>query len=181
LESSETVLFSLDIWKAPNRKYIFAIIVYWTTEGFEDRQIVLHFGHLKGLYTRENLAYKTLVVLKQFKLEQKLVAITGNNTSNNPTLYCQLYKLLSKDFTNNIPLADCLYNPRELIQFKSDQSFVRYLVYILNLIAKAILKALNTGSHKDVKKLIYKIAEKQIESFTDTLQSAIARLRLIIL
>jgi hypothetical protein len=27
--SSETVSFSLDIWKAPNRKYIFGIIVYW--------------------------------------------------------------------------------------------------------------------------------------------------------
>ena len=47
LESSKTVSFSLDVWKAPNRKYIFAIIVHWTTEGFEDRQIVLHFGHLR--------------------------------------------------------------------------------------------------------------------------------------
>ena len=26
--SSKTVSFSLDVWKAPNRKYIFAIIVY---------------------------------------------------------------------------------------------------------------------------------------------------------
>jgi len=44
----------------------------------------------------------------------------------------------------------------------------------MNLIAKAILKVLNAGSHKDAKKLIYEIAEKKIESFTDTPQSAIA-------
>ena len=169
MESSETVLFSLDVWKVLNRKYIFAIIVYWTTESFEGCQIVLYFGYLKGLYTGKNLVYKTFVVLKQFKLEQKLVAITSNNTSNNLTLYCQLYKLLSKDFISDITLADCFYNPWELIQFKGNQRFVRYLVYILNLITKAILKVLNTGSYKDTKKLIYKIAEKQIEFFIDIL------------
>jgi hypothetical protein len=181
LESSETVSFSLDVWKAPNGKYIFAIIVHWTTEGFEDRQIVLHFGHLKGSHTRENLAYETLAVLKRFNLEQKLVATTGDNASNNPTLCRQLYKLLSKDFTSDITLADRPYDPRELIQFKGNQSFVRCLAHILNLIAKAILKALNAGSHKDAKKLIYKMAEKRIEPFTDTPRSAIARLRLIVL
>jgi len=67
------------------------------------------------------------------------------------------------------------------MQFKGDQSFVRCLAHILNLIAKAILKALNVGSHRDVKKLIYEMAEKRIESFTNTPRSAIARLRLIVL
>src|ERR1700758_1598594 len=42
-------------------------------------------------------------------------------------------------------------------------------------------KALNAGSHKDAKKLIYEMAEKRIESFTDTPRSAIARVRLIVL
>ena len=111
LESSETVSFSLDIWKAPNQKYIFTIIIHWTTKSFEDHQIVLHFDHLKESHTGENLAYETLVVLKQFNLEQKLVAITGDNASNNPTLCRQLYKLLSKDFTSDITLADSPYDP----------------------------------------------------------------------
>jgi hypothetical protein len=113
----------------------------------------------------------------------KLVAITGNNASNNPTLYRQLHKLLSKDFTSNITLADYLYDGRGLdqMQFKGDQSFVRCPAHILNLIAKAILKALNAGSHKDAKKLIYEMAKNRIESFTDTPRSAIARLRLIVL
>jgi hypothetical protein len=51
----------------------------------------------------------------------------------------------------------------------------------LNLVAKTILKALNAGSHKDAKKLIYEMAEKRIESFENTPRSAIARLRLIVL
>jgi hypothetical protein len=36
------------------------------------------------------------------------------------------------------------------------------------LVAKAILKALNAGSYKDAKKLIYKMAKKRIKSFIDT-------------
>ena len=40
--SAETVSFSLDVWKAPNRKYILAVICHWTTEDFEDRQLVIH-------------------------------------------------------------------------------------------------------------------------------------------
>ena len=62
--SSKTVSFSLNIWKAPNRKYIFGIIIHWTTEDFGDCQTILHFGHLKGSYTGENLACETLAVLK---------------------------------------------------------------------------------------------------------------------
>ncbi len=111
----------------------------------------------------------------------KLVATTGDNASNNPTLCRHLYKLLSKDFTNDIAMADCLFDPRELMQFKGDKSFVRCLAHNLNLIAKAIPKALNAGSHKDAKKLILKMAEKGIEAFEDTPRSAIARLRLIVL
>ena len=179
LGDAETVAFSLDVWKAPNGKYIFAIIVHWTTKDFIDRQIVLHFGHLKGAHTGENLARETLAVLKLFNLERKLVAITGDNASNNPTLCRQLYKMLSKDFTSDTTTAS--YDCREQMQFKGDQSFIRCLAHILNLIAKAILKALNAGSHKDAKKLIYEMAEKKIESFTNTPRSAIARLRLIVL
>jgi hypothetical protein len=114
------------------------------------------------------LARETLAVLKRFNLKRKLVAITSDNASNNLTLCRQLYKLLSKDFTANISVANSLYDPRELIQFKGEKSFVRCLAHVLNLVAKAILKALNTGSYKDIKKLIYKIAKKRIESFIDT-------------
>jgi len=89
--------------------------------------------------------------------------------------------LLSKDFTSDITLADYTFDSRELIQFKDDQSFVRCLVHILNLIVKAILKALNVGSYRDTKKLIYEMAKKRIESFTNTPRSTITRLRLIVL
>src|SRR5947208_16958226 len=64
--TAETVLFSLDVWKAPNGKYIFTIIVHWTMENFEDRQVMLHFGHLLGSHTGENLAHKTYKVLNYF-------------------------------------------------------------------------------------------------------------------
>jgi hypothetical protein len=181
--TAETVSFSLDVWKAPNGKYIFAIIVHWTTEDFEDRQVVLHFGHLKGSHTGENLARETLQVLEYFNLREKLVAITGDNASNNPSLCRHLHKLLSKDFTDNPSLVDTMFEDRKLMQFKGDESFVRCMAHILNLVAKAILKELKAGSHKEAKKLIQVMSEKKIDTFKpeDTPKSAIGRLRLIVL
>jgi hypothetical protein len=126
---------------------------------------------------------ETLDVLKRFNLERKLVAITGDNASNNPTLCRNLYKLLSKDFTNDITMANSPFEPRERMEFKGDKSFVRCLAHILNLVAKAIFKELKAGSHKEAKKLIQEMAKKRIDFFKpeDTPRSAIARLRLIVL
>jgi hypothetical protein len=93
--SAKTVSFSLDNWKAPNKKYILAVLCHWTIE-FEDCQFVIHFGHIKGSHTRQNMAKEIHGVLQNFDLEQKLVAICGDNASNNPTLYCSFHKLLKQ-------------------------------------------------------------------------------------
>ena len=181
--TAETVSFSLDVWKVPNGKYIFTIIVHWTMEDFEDRQVVLHFGHLPGSHTGENLARETYKVLNYFNLREKLVAITGDNASNNPSLCRHLYKLLSKDFTDDPNLGNTIFEDWKLMQFKGNESFVRCMAHILNLVAKAILKELKAGSHKEARKLIWEMAEKKVDCFKpeDTPKSAIGHLRLIVL
>jgi hypothetical protein len=66
------------------------------------------------------------------------------------------------------------------MQFMGDRSFVCCLARVLNVVAKMILKALNAGSHRDSRKLIYEMAKKRMGSFTDNPRSSIARPRLVI-
>ncbi|KAM4060894.1 hypothetical protein HRG_014366 [Hirsutella rhossiliensis] len=62
-----TISLTLDIWTAPNRVPIFAIITHWITPEFEERGVE-----------------KTL---EELRLKPKLLAITGDNAANNGTLY----------------------------------------------------------------------------------------------
>jgi len=181
--TAETVSFLLDVWQAPNSTYIFGIIAHWITEDFEERQVVVHFGHLKGSHTGENLAGATYEVLGNFNLKDKLVAITGDNASNNPTLCEHLYKMLKVEFTDDIEESIDPLCGRKLMQFKGRESFVRCMAHILNLVAKSIFKELKAGSHKEAKKLIKSMKENKQDSFEAiaTPRSALARLRLIIL
>lgn len=182
--SAETVSFSLDVWKAPNGKYILAVICHWTTEDFDDRQFVLHFGHLKGSHTGENMAKVIHEVLENFDLEQKLVGICGDNASNNSTLCRHLHKLLKQKFVDSVDKLSLPGNEnRKLMFFKGNESFIRCLAHVLNLIAKSMLKVLKAGSHKEAKRIIKQMRDDNRDTFQfdETPQSVIARLRLIVL
>ena len=67
--------------------------------------------------------------------------------------------------------------------FKGDESFVRCLAHMLNLIAKSMLKVFKAGSHKEAKRVIKQMSvdKREIFRIDETPQSAIARLRLIVL
>ncbi|EED16642.1 hypothetical protein TSTA_017170 [Talaromyces stipitatus ATCC 10500] len=157
--SAETVSFSLDVWKTSNKKYILAVICHWATEDFEDCQLVIHFGHLKGSHTGENMAKEIQEVLQNFDLEQKLVAICGDNASNNPTLCCSLHKLLKQRFVDSVQKLNLLGEDRKLMCFRGDKSFVRCLAHVLNLIAKSMLKIFKVGSHQEAKRRVDKYME----------------------
>ena len=163
--SAETVSFSLDVWKAPNRKYILAVICHWTTEDFEDRQFVIHFGHLKGSHTGDNMAKEIEEILQNFDLEQKLLAICGDNASNNPTLCHSLHKLLKQRFVDLIDLLDLPDERRKLMLFKGNESFICCLAHVLNLIAKSMLKVLKAGSHKEAKRVIKQMSTDKRQIF----------------
>ena len=67
--------------------------------------------------------------------------------------------------------------------FKGDESFIRCLAHVLDLVAKSMLKVLNAGSHRETKSVIEQMRADKRETFriNETPKSAIARLRLIVL
>lgn len=100
----------MDIWTSPNRKPIFAVIGHWVINDSVEKQEVLEFIELKGEHSGENVAVIVRDLLKELGIEQKLLAITGDNTGNNGTLCHALYKGLSESYSND-HLANSLIRP----------------------------------------------------------------------
>ena len=67
--------------------------------------------------------------------------------------------------------------------FKGNESFIRFLAHVLNLVAKSMLKVLKAGSPRDNKRIIEQMRADKRETFRidETPKSAIARLRLLVL
>jgi hypothetical protein len=74
--------------------------------------------------------------LEELHLDRKLIAITGDNASNNEKMISVLYQSLHRKFGSTPP-------------FQGLDSYVRFLAHILNLIAKAILSVLKAGTAAD--------------------------------
>jgi hypothetical protein len=117
-------------------------------------------------------------VLQNFDLEQKLVAICGDNASNNPILCCSLHKLLKQQFVDSVEKLDLLGKNHKLMLFRDNESFICCLAYVLNLITKSMLKVFKAGSYKDAKGIIKQMNINRRETFQieEIPQSAIAQL-----
>ncbi|EED16503.1 hypothetical protein TSTA_015870 [Talaromyces stipitatus ATCC 10500] len=163
--SAEAVSSSLDVWKAPNKKYILAVICHWATEDFEDRQLVIHFGHLKDSHTGENMTKEIQEVLRNLDLEQKLVSICGDNAGDKPTLCRSLHKLLKQQFVDSVQKLDLLDEDHRLMCFRGDENFAHCLAHVLNLIAESMLKVFKAGSHQQAKRIIKQMSINKRETF----------------
>ena len=97
--------------------------------------MLLNFVELSEPYSSENITAIILAILNILDLASKLLTIIGNNASNNRTIYNILYIKLSKIYNNE----NRDFRLRPLMRFYSRASFIRYLVYIINLIYKDIL------------------------------------------
>jgi hypothetical protein len=165
LESTcKTIALSLDVWTSKNQLPIFGIIGHWLTEDFKYKERILDFTELHGVHSGENLAAAVEALLVELHLESKLIAITGDNASNNEAMAHELHESLKKRLSSP-PL------------FQGLESYVRCLAHILNLIVKDILRALKSGSIEDASTACDSL---QIGKPLAT-QSALSRLRVSLL
>jgi hypothetical protein len=176
--SCATISFTLDIWTAPNRVPIFAIIAHWITPEFDEREEVVEFLELKGSHTGEKLAEIVEMTLEELRLKPKLLAITGDNAGNNGTLCQSLYVSLKTKFDDNVSLIG-----RPRMRFHGRKSWIRCLAHITSLICESVLQDLKAGTAKEAKKMLDKWDEENNgNNYTipgDSSRSAIAKIRLL--
>jgi hypothetical protein len=116
-------------------------------ENFIYKESVLEFIEIEGSKSGENIARIVLELLCELDIECKVLSITGDNASNNETLMDEVETGLSKRF----PSIDNISNtPR----FHGQDSYIRCIAYVLNLIVKLILKTLNLGDRASINNAI---------------------------
>lgn len=173
-----SISFTLDMWTAPNRVPIFAIIGRWWTKDFEEREEVLEFLEVKGSHTGEALAVLVEKTLEDFELKPKLFAITGDNAGNNGTLCEALYQVLKLKFDDKVSLIG-----KPIMRFHGRPSWVRCLAHVVALICDDVLKDLNAGTAREAKKLLEQwevdAKGKSYEIPFDATRSAPAKVRLL--
>jgi hypothetical protein len=142
------------------------VIGHWLTEDFVYKEAVLEFKEIEGAKSRENIARIVFELLHELDIESKVLSITGDNASNNETLVEEFNSSLCKYFARS---------PTTL-RFHRQESFIRCLAYILNLIVKKILATLKSGDCRSAEASIELVSQYRYLNTTD---SALARLRVL--
>jgi hypothetical protein len=174
-----TVAISFDGWTSTNNLSIFAINGKWAGPDIKIYQACFDFIEIKGVYSGKNLAKIVFSRGKKLGILYKIISLTGDNTKNNNTCTCHLYKIMEYLYNNHLDLMP-VYNKE--MRFKGEESLIDCLAYIDNLIYKAILESLGSSTYKDASDFLNRVRLHGWKNITILLVSGdIAVLRVIVL
>jgi hypothetical protein len=178
-QTCTTLAISFDGWTSTNNLSIFAINGKWAGPDIKIYQVCLDFIKIKGNHSGKNLAKIVFKRGKQFNVLYKIISLTGDNTSNNNTCICYLYKIMEYEYNNHL---DPMPVYSQSMRFKGDSSLIDCLVYMDNLIVKAILKSLGSSTFKDAVEFLDRVKEYGWKDITIPMASGdIAVLRIVVL
>jgi hypothetical protein len=115
---------------------------------------------------------------KKHNILHKIIIVTGDNATNNNTLYRYLHERLSRkydEFLSPIGIRD------KEMRFMGDYSQIRCFAHILNLVCKDILKNLGSSTHKEAVTFLDRVKGKWQKITLLLGQGEITLLRIIIL
>lgn len=118
----------LDGWTSPNVISFLGVVLYFMREA-ELTSMILDFVKLSQSHTGRYLCDSLVDCLKEFGIENKILGVVCNNTSNNDTLVSQL--------------------ELDLCRQNGTRTRIRCFVHILNLAVKAILSPFSGGASND--------------------------------
>ncbi|KAG4427044.1 hypothetical protein IFR05_017473, partial [Cadophora sp. M221] len=151
-----SISFTLDLWTAPNRVPIFAIIGHWFTKDFEEREEVLEFVEMRGSHTGATCRdYREVVEGARYRSK----ALCHHRRQRWKQRYfmpnCQsLYDAFKARFDDKHSLIG---KPR--MRFHGRPSWVRCSAHIIALICGDVLKDLKCDSAKEAKKYLDGLAQ----------------------
>ena len=145
------VSITTDCWTSPNKKSFMGVTAHWVDSKFNLCHTTLAFTSLPKKHTGFNLYEKLKEILKEFKLENKLLGVTLDNASNNDAM---------------IDYAD----------IDSDISFtnfahIRCFAHVVNLGAQSALDVVKSGLEQ-LRKIIRSIRStpQSSQDFLDLMQ-----------
>lgn len=81
---------SLDCWTSPFQQAFIAVTAYFIDIDWQYREVLLGFEPLYGSHTGLNLSTVVLDLLQKYQIEDRVLAVTTDNASNNGTLISSL-------------------------------------------------------------------------------------------
>ena len=76
-ETCSSISLSVDVWTSPNQLSILGVVGHWLTPNFEYKEKLLEFAELPESESGDDMALMLDGTLVELGLEEKLVAITG--------------------------------------------------------------------------------------------------------
>lgn len=81
---------SLDCWTSPFQQAFMAITGYFIDSNWQYREVLLGFEPLSGKHSGINLSAVVLEILQRYNIQDRILAITTDNASNNSKLVSAL-------------------------------------------------------------------------------------------
>ena len=145
LERVNKVSIALDAWTSPNRLTFLAIVAYYITPNWEYRHVLLGFEELSGQHTGENFAGVVRKVLQQFKIENKVFAVTTDNAKNNDTMTATLVESLSESIEH----------------YDYELYHIRCLAHVVQLVVKEFMDNIKASAKNEILEKV--ITDKQLQ------------------
>ncbi|CAE6481843.1 unnamed protein product [Rhizoctonia solani] len=114
-----------DAWTSANRIAFLAITASWITERWELEETLIDFRELRGAHTGRNMAEEVTSVVSELGIEDKVLALVGDNASNNGTLVAHL--------------SDTLGRLSSHLRWDSSKGHIRCLPHVIHLAVMALL------------------------------------------
>jgi hypothetical protein len=106
LPSGAKLSIALDCWTSPFRQAFMAVTGYFIDQDWNYREILLGFEPLYGTHSGVNLGAVLFELLQQHQIEDRVLAVTSDNASNNTTLMDNTWKSLqSLELPNQTPVV----------------------------------------------------------------------------
>lgn len=128
-QNNSKLSLTCDSWTSKNQIPFFGVTAHFIDENFVLKSNLLAVSYLGGTHSGENLADFLFSILSDFHLENKFLAITTDNASNNDSMMTFIGKKINNSFLEN------------------SMRHIRCVSHIINLTVKAFLKECKINTH----------------------------------